>query len=172
MESPTLKMLRQRRSQLEERKAELKAQLGPVEAEMAEVDAAMRAITGHKIAPTGAEGSARSVAHYRRKAHPSIQEMTFKQMVVKALSEYFKNGATANELLDFFKEEWGREIMRTSLSPQLSRLKNDNIIRLEGKIWHLSVPAKAFGVPGLFPDENGEAEASPDADEVAASSEQ
>ena len=172
MESPTLKMLRQRRSELEERKAELKAQIGPVDAEMAEVDAAIRAITGQKIMPTGAEGSARSVAHYRRKAHPNVQQLTFKQMVVKALSEYFKNGATANELLDFFKMEWGREVMRTSLSPQLSRLKNENIINLKGKVWHLSTSANAFGGPVLFPDENGETEASPDADEVAASSEQ
>ena len=173
MESQTLRLLRQRRSELERRHVELQAMLEPVKRELAQVDIAIRALTPDAavaIPPLGADGSAAAVAHFRRRENPDVQKMTFKQLVVKALSEHFENGATANELLDFFKSNWCREIMRTSLSPQLSRLKNDNLIELHGKVWHLSRVVKAFGTPGLFPDENGEAEASPDTDEAPTSS--
>lgn len=73
-------------------------------------------------------------------------KLTIKQLVRKALDEHFTNGATANELLDFFRDAWGRnDIMRTSLSPQLSRLKRDGVITLHGMKWHLV---------GLAPDHN------------------
>jgi hypothetical protein len=66
-------------------------------------------------------------------------KLTMKQLVRKALDEHFANGATALELLDFFKNAWGRhDIIRSSLSPQLSRLKREGVIRLEGKTWHLA----------------------------------
>lgn len=64
--------------------------------------------------------------------------LTIKQLVQKALSEHFPNGATANQMLDLFANVWGRgEIMRTSLSPQLSRLKDDNFIFRTGHVWRL-----------------------------------
>jgi len=40
----------------------------------------------------------------------------------KALSEQFQHGATTKQLVNFFKDAWGRDIERTNLSPQLSRL--------------------------------------------------
>jgi hypothetical protein len=65
-------------------------------------------------------------------------KLTMKQLVRKALDEHFENGATANELMDFFRNAWGRnDIVRSSLSPQLSRLKREGLITLEGKKWHL-----------------------------------
>jgi hypothetical protein len=63
---------------------------------------------------------------------------TFKELVVKALAEHFPQGATANQMLDLFANVWGRgDIVRTSLSPQLSRLKDENRIFREGHVWHL-----------------------------------
>ena len=64
--------------------------------------------------------------------------LTIKQLVQKALTEHFPNGATANQMLDLFANVWGRgEIRRTSLSPQLSRLRDANIIFRTGHIWRL-----------------------------------
>ena len=171
MESEALRLLRQRQDELTREKASLQTRLGPIISELDQIDIAIRAMTGKVISASGTAASSASVAHHKRIAHPDIQKLTFKQLIVKALGEHFTNGATANELLELFERKWGRRLMRTSLSPQLSRLKNDKIIELEGKVWHLSKPVKAFGVPGLFPNENGEAEASPDVAESAISAE-
>ena len=168
MESEAVRLLKERQVALLVKECELRAELGPILQELDQIDTAIRAMTGKMVLATGASGSAESVAYHKRKANPGVQTYTYKQLVVKALAEHFENGATANELLDFFKREWGREVLRTSLSPQLSRLKNDNLIELEGRTWHLSKPARAFGTPGLFPDENGEVEASPSARGVVA----
>ena len=140
------------------------------EAEIQQIDAGIRAMESDVgMSASGSRGSLRSVAHHARKAHPDVQKLTMKQLVVRTLTEHLKNGATANELLDFFERKWGRKIERTSLSPQLSRLKSDNIIQLQGKTWRLSEPARAFGVPGLFPNEIGEALASPVASDAPTS---
>jgi len=66
-------------------------------------------------------------------------KLTMKQLVRKALGEHFANGATAIELLDFFRNAWGRnDVIRTSLSPQLSRLKREGVITLDGMTWRLA----------------------------------
>lgn len=63
---------------------------------------------------------------------------TMKQLVVRALMEHFPKGATANQLLDLFANVWGRgDIARTSLSPQLSRLREEGLIFRNGHVWHL-----------------------------------
>lgn len=169
METESLRLLRLREAELEQLIVDMRSEIVPLEKEREQVRRGIRAMTGETIPSTGLRASSDAVAHHRRIANPSIQSLTFKQLVIKALMEHFVNGATAIELLDFFKREWGREVLRTSLSPQLSRLKNDNLIELRGKTWHLSKPVKAFGVPGLFPNENGETEASPDAREAPTS---
>lgn len=65
--------------------------------------------------------------------------LTMKDLVIKALTEVFPQGATAGDLLDFFANAWGRnDIQRTSLSPQLSRLKQEGKIRLDGLVWSLA----------------------------------
>lgn len=66
---------------------------------------------------------------------------TIKELVLKALAEHFPQGATAIQMLDLFANVWGRgDIVRTSLSPQLSRLKDENRILREGHVWHLRRP--------------------------------
>ena len=64
--------------------------------------------------------------------------LTIKQLVQKALNEHFQNGATANDMLNLFENVYGRgDIARTSLSPQLSRLREDGIIFRTGHTWRL-----------------------------------
>ncbi len=69
------------------------------------------------------------------------EKFTIKELVTKALEEHFKEGATAAQLLDFFASAWGRtDIARTSLSPQLSRLRQEGILTREGPTWRLRRP--------------------------------
>ena len=64
--------------------------------------------------------------------------LTIKQLVQKALEEHFQHGASANEMLHLFENVYGRgDIARTSLSPQLSRLREDGIIFRTGHLWRL-----------------------------------
>ncbi len=69
--------------------------------------------------------------------------LTMKQLVVKALEEHFHDGATTRQLLDFFRDAWGREVERTNLSPQISRLYHDEEIgRSKEGAWFLLATRK------------------------------
>ena len=146
MDSDSLKILRKREIELDERIQSLSQQLRMLRQEADQVHRGIRAMTGEVIPASGHRGSAESMMHHRRNANREVQSLTFKELSLKALSEHFRNGATANELLEFFATKWGRnDVVRTSLSPQLSRLRQEGRIILEGKIWR------------LMPAENGEA---------------
>ena len=67
--------------------------------------------------------------------------ITIKQLILKALEEQFPSGATAKQMLELFGSAWGRrEIVRTSLSPQLSRLKAEHKIDRNGSVWFVRHP--------------------------------
>jgi hypothetical protein len=67
------------------------------------------------------------------------QSHTIRELVIRALTSHFPTGATIGDMIQFFRDNWGRTIERQSLSPQLSRLYRDGIIgRLEGTHqWYL-----------------------------------
>jgi hypothetical protein len=139
MESESLNTLRKLRATLMARIVELRAAIAPLQTELDIVDRAIRAIEGALIPATGLASSRAAVAHHARKANPDTRELTMKQMVIRALLEHLTNGATVNQLLEFFATHWGRDdVMRTSLSPQLTRLKRDGKIELRGKVWHIA----------------------------------
>lgn len=156
MDSESIRLLRARQQDIAKELSNLKPRVFALEEEDRQIEAGIRAMQG-VIAPTGNRASAASVAHFARIANPDIAKLTIKEMVVKALAESFPNGATANQLLDHFYRAWGRKEMRTSLSPQLSRLKEDKMISLEGRVWHLG------------PKEKGAASAAPETGEGATS---
>lgn len=62
---------------------------------------------------------------------------SIKQLILMALetSACRVYGATANEIRDFIRDAYGRDIERTSLSPQLSRLREDGFIDLHEGRW-------------------------------------
>ncbi|MEO1046892.1 MAG: hypothetical protein AAFW59_01050 [Pseudomonadota bacterium] len=139
MESASLQILREREQELNKEISALRMRLRRLQDEAEQVRRGVQAMSGQIISPSGNLGSKQSILHHRRKANPDLQELTFKQLTLKALSEHFEDGATANELLDFFRTRWGRtDIVRTSLSPQLTRLKRDGKISLNGKTWRLA----------------------------------
>lgn len=147
-----------------ERIAVLRAELIPLERELLEVRLAKAALKKEPEVPEQknlvffkTEDQAASASHidaWRQRlvsaAHDipksPYSRMTIKELVKKALVEHFPEGATANDLLDVFANAWGRtEIERTSLSPQLSRLRRDNILFRQGHIWRLTAAS------GLLP---------------------
>jgi hypothetical protein len=66
------------------------------------------------------------------------EKLTMKQLVVKVLREHFPQGATTRQMVDFFRDAWGRNIERPNLSPQLSRLHQDGILgRGDNHRWFL-----------------------------------
>lgn len=74
--------------------------------------------------------------------------LTFQDMVVEVLKRR-PQGAGAKELLILIKDFHGKSIMRSSLSPQLSRLKSNGVLSLEGGIWRLTQP---YLVDNTHPD--------------------
>lgn len=79
------------------------------------------------------------VVHGGHRTKSPYERLTIKELVKKALIEQFKDGATAHQLLELFANAWGRhDVMRTSLSPQLSRLRNEGVVFRKGQVWRLA----------------------------------
>ncbi len=106
----------------------LRAQTQPLEAELGDVKRARLAVGGTAL-PSIAEMIGGDVMRYAR--------MTNKELALQALTEHFPQGATAAELLRFFKADWGREIDLSSFSPQLSRLVQAGVLEKEGRVWKI-----------------------------------
>lgn len=158
----------------------VRKEMAVLERELADVRKARNAITvDREPASVSAARMVAQLVHQNRLYHfgggdgqhaqaaPSpYDKLTMKQLICKALTEHFENGATANELLDFFENAYGRnDIVRTSLSPQLSRLKRVGSIALHGVKWRLAKPDDH--------NENGALAlllSAPEADRVAAQS--
>lgn len=125
---------------------ELAAATESIYAELFELDAAEAALGG---------------VHVQHKSELPKQlapenKMTIKDMVMSVLDVV--NGADANEILKFIKHRFDVELARTSLSPQLSRLKKEGKIVLRGKRWSVvrndegpakAGPSRSVGVAGL-----------------------
>src|SRR5262249_19080342 len=78
------------------------------------------------------------------------EKLTIKEMVVEVLG-VLGRGADALEILRLINERFQADLERTSLSPQLSRLKTDGILDRQGMIWILKQKGPAEAGPSLFP---------------------
>jgi hypothetical protein len=148
--------LEEREKHLEGEVAKLRALIAPLERELFEVRVAQRAVAKRSPEPQQRhlfpllklETSGAAAEVWRRyfedqeaQATSPYHDLTIKQLVLKALDEQFPSGATANQLLELFRGAWGRtEVVRTSLSPQLSRLRADHKIDRNGNLWFLRIP--------------------------------
>lgn len=67
-------------------------------------------------------------------------EPTFKEKVKDTLANNFQSqgGATALQILDSLNKNWKRQVKRESLSPQLSRLKDEGVLVLNNGFWCLT----------------------------------
>lgn len=127
--------------------AEIRHRLAPLEQELAEVRHA-KASLGTAGSPPDSRyrfigGKSFGIWSTTPVGAPSpYAKLTMKELTRKALEENFPNGATAQELLELYHKSWGRtDISRSSLSPQLSRLKAEGVVDLDGYRWFL-VPEK------------------------------
>ncbi|MGI8568506.1 MAG: hypothetical protein ACR2KT_05290 [Methylocella sp.] len=67
------------------------------------------------------------------------QKMTMKEMVIRALTEHFREGATAKKIREFLRDGYGRNIERNNLAPQITRLHKDGFIeRTDDGGWKLT----------------------------------
>ena len=146
--------LERRQKQLETEIEGLRAQVAPLERELFEIRVARAACQKRSTEPlqqqlfskdegvtTTAEAEGLWLQYQQMKADRLSSpyfKLTIKQLVVKALLEQFTNGATAGQLLELFARGWDRDdVVRTSLSPQLSRLRQDGVIDRRDNIWFL-----------------------------------
>jgi hypothetical protein len=87
---------------------------------------------------------------------PPNEKQTIKSMIVTALTSHFHDGATPAELRTFIKDVFGREIDRTSMSPQLARLREDGAVEQRDMKWRLSERARERGVANYLQPQKSE----------------
>jgi hypothetical protein len=80
------------------------------------------------------------------------ERLSIKQMILMALEQEVKfrrHGATASEIRESIKNEFGREVDGTSLSPQLSRLRADGYVDVHENRWKLTNPRALANNPNF-----------------------
>ncbi|MCA0051639.1 winged helix-turn-helix domain-containing protein [Mesorhizobium sp. B283B1A] len=85
---------------------------------------------------------------------------TMKEAAVEALKDE-ASGMTTNDILKVVNDKLGTNYPRSSLSPQLSRLKGDGILYREGDRWILA-PDRNLAANSPSLNENGASEDAPD----------
>lgn len=68
-----------------------------------------------------------------------LRPMSIKEMISRVLDQTYPGGLTAIEVLKQIQRNWRPELERTTLSPQLSRLKHDGVIKNVDSKWFLVV---------------------------------
>jgi hypothetical protein len=120
------------RDYIEQRRDAIKTQLAVLKQELRELAIAENAIRAG--VPSDARGpSTRTFGEGHRQ--------TIKDKVVNILKNRV-GGADANEIISMISDTYGETVVRESLSPQLSRLKQEGLLTLNGKIWSLSLEKK------------------------------
>lgn len=69
--------------------------------------------------------------------------VTFQDMIIQVLNDQPNNGAEALKILDLIEEKFNKKIQRSSISPQLSRLKGNGVLELKDNVWSLTEAYKA-----------------------------
>lgn len=105
------------------RRDEIKAQITALKSELRELELAEAAIK---------TGTPERLGAPLRTATMSGKP-TIKEMVLDVLNG--GGGAEASEIVELIHNRFGEEIPRSSLSPQLSRLKEDGFLNLDGRVW-------------------------------------
>ncbi len=131
---------------IEKRRKELSSDLAPLMDQRAQIDAKIAHIHKELAELTTAgkaigvpEQTAELPLNVSRREAPKI---TIKNAVLQIL-EHYPKGLLALDILDKINQRFDLEIVRSSLSPQLTRLKNyDEKIVKHGTIWLLAHPKK------------------------------
>ncbi len=119
-------LLNGRRTELLSRVSQAREALRSAEQNLAKLEGELRLI----------EAAMRAVRNEETHAAP-VEALTIKQAVLRVLDGVAPNGLPALAILDRLKSDFGMEYPRSSLSPQLSRLKREGKIGLRGNTWFL-----------------------------------
>lgn len=141
--------LERRERELASRVLAVRTELEAMETELAHVRSARRQI-GNLPSFVGQPVSLAELAHRLTStpsANPDVQASSppsIKDMILKALWTGFrKTGATPAQLRQFISDAYGRDIDRNSMSPQISRLRQEGLLKQKGgeDNWRLTVAA-------------------------------
>lgn len=97
--------------------------LAKIEGELRNIDTALRAIRNDAV----------HKAPYPEPTH----DLTIKQGVLIVLQRVAPKGLSALSILERLRVELNMDYPRSSLSPQLSRLKGEGKLSLQGRMWYL-----------------------------------
>lgn len=161
---PSMTSLREflsvRRAELEKTLAALDEQRSPLLAELFEIEAAEKALAPDGLPNTDAAEEADKPANPTAKRSREIRPGSIKDKVMAVLRNR-PMGADANEILELIANQFGEAIERTSLSPQLSRLKKEEWLVLDGNVWRVADKNEAPDVGASGASEVGEVGTSP-----------
>lgn len=118
-------------AKIDARETELRRELAVLDAERAKLFAIAKAAGVDLSFPGQVTEAVTSVVTRRKRP-----ARTIKEAIVSVLADK-RSGMTALEILDELANRFDMRIKRTSLSPQLSRLKDDGKIDRLGMIWSL-----------------------------------
>lgn len=124
---------------LTDRRSAIQAEIKALRAELREIEAASAALPSADAETTPLPRVSR--------AGP-----TLKELAVEILQRH-SEGLEANDIRDEMRLRHGLSVKRSSLSPQLSRLAKDRVIRREGHKW-LLVPDRVRAWTGWHPDKD------------------
>jgi DNA-binding transcriptional ArsR family regulator len=167
-----------RERELESQISNVRGHLAPLEAELAQVRKIRSLIADARAAgltdlasdavlpdpPAGnfskvdvvAESALRalqSINEPRSQLEVAAEQLTIKQMILRALRDHFDGGATPTELRDYMWSAFNKNVDRNSISPQLARLRDEGLVEQppellnEGK-WRL-VPLRGVSAADL-----------------------
>lgn len=126
------------RSGLEAEKAALTTKLHEIEEHLARLEKAEAALHGHSVTAYQAIKRSNQLRQLveRTTINAPKKSPTIKQMVMIIL-EGHPDGLVALDILSKINERFNKSFVRTSLSPQLTRLFNEGKIHKRGKVWVL-----------------------------------
>jgi len=148
---------------LDAREAEIKRIRSDLLKEQKQIKAARAAIQGGDTPSVGSD-SANNLANKEEN-----QSLTIKEMVLHVLRGTLYGGpATASEIINAVNSEFDKEFPRTSVSPQLSRLrKSGELVDFDGKwalpenahqdSWSVVTPIRDAALSGDVKEETGNA---------------
>lgn len=108
-----------------QRRGEIKQQMADLRAELAKLKAAEEAFMSGEAKPTISLAADAPVGGSKK---------TIKELIIDVLAET-PEGADARKIIDLIAKKHHVIIQRPSLSPQLSRLKEDGLLELHGMLW-------------------------------------
>lgn len=115
------------RDYLSARREEIEAQIKALRSELNEI----------KIAEAALSGDGERVAMTILPGGNAIRPGSIKDWVIKALTAY-PDGLDTEALIEAVRKMHGPIFLRSSTTPQLSRLKSAGLIRQDGRLWRLS----------------------------------